>query len=334
MKLDRILITGATGFIGRHLVSWLLACHETRLTLAVRDRETCPSSWRSDDRLDIIEVGPIELSSNLDAALKNVSTVCHLAGLAHAPRSAASDQFFASNAVATERLVRAAANTDVRTFIHLSSLAATTKNASPTMVDDSTDDPAPTSYGASKKAAEQPVLSLANMGKFAISLRPPLVVGADAGGNWAALQRLAATGVPLPFASIRNKRSFVSIETLVAAIDRLCSRQWPAEKSGNYCIADEDDLSLPEVVAALRRGMGLPPRLFPFPLEVMAILGKMLNQEQAISGLLGSLTVDSSQFHRVFDFRPPKSLMTSIEASGRHYRREVTAFNKGSGLPL
>ena len=282
-------------------------------------------AWRGDNRIRIVVTGPIETASNLEVALAGVSTVVHLAGLAHVPRSQRSeDRFTLANATATERLVAAASDNGVGTFIHMSSLAAVTPNASPTVVDDSSDDGAVTSYGRSKRIAERHVLELAKTGTFAVSLRAPLVVGAEARGNWALLQRLAATGLPLPFAGVSNRRSLIGVETLAQAVAHLSAKRWPTEKSGNYCIADTEPMPLPQIVAALRQGMGLAPRLFPFRPGILFRLARVVGREQMAAGLLGNLVVDASRFRQAFNFSQEKRLTDSIRDSGAGYRRRAT----------
>lgn len=321
--MDDILITGATGFVGRHLVPRLLQDGHS-VVLAVRSVEACPMGWRDDNRIRIVVTGPIETASNLDVALAGVSTVVHLAGLAHVPRSQRSeDRFILANATATERLVAAASDKGVGTFIHMSSLAVVTPNASPTVVDDSSDEGAVTPYGRSKRIAERHVLELAKTGTLAVSLRPPLVVGADARGNWALLQRLAATGLPLPFAGVDNRRSRIGVETLAQAVAHLSAKRWPTEKSGNYCIADAEPMPLPQIVALLRQGMGLAPRLFPFPPGILFGLARLVGRGQMAAGLLGNLVVDASRFRQTFNFSQEKSLTDSIRDSGADYRRRA-----------
>lgn len=325
MRQERILVTGATGFVGRHLVEHFRSAGRL-LTLAVRNADACPPSWQADERIRIVATGPIETATNLGEALAGVATVVHLAGLAHVRGSGRGDDpFAAANATATERLAQAAADGGIGSFIHLSSLAAITRNASPSVIDDTTRDPAPTPYGRSKREAEKHVLALAEHGVFAVSLRPPLVVGAEAKGNWGALQRLAATGLPLPFARVRNRRSLIGIRTLVEVLDRLCTGLWPPEKSGNYCIADAESLSLPAIVTELRRGMGLPPRLFPCSPGVLKALAAAANRQQMAAGLLGDLRVDAGRFQATFDFTPTQDLAASIAQSGMCYRRPASA---------
>lgn len=321
---ERILITGATGFVGRRLVSRLMQ-EGRHLTLAVRSPRAIPPHWREQPRLRIVSTGPIEDSHNLEDALVDVSSVVHLAGLAHRSNAPASD-FIHANAESTKCLVDAAAARDIGTFIHLSSLATVTHNASSTIVDDNANEEPPSPYGHSKRKAEEHVSRLSQLGIFAVSLRPPLIVGAEAKGNWAALQRLAATGFPLPFKGVNNRRSMIGVDTLVDAIIHLCSNSWPTDRSGNYCIADPEPVSLAEVVAELRKGMGLSPRLFTVPDAVLWPVAKIALKRRA-EGLLGSLEVSSRRFMQQFDFPLTSRVREEIRLSGQEYR--ALRSNKG-----
>lgn len=322
MTARRTLLTGATGFLGRRLVPTLLAAGEP-LTLAVRSAGTCPASWRGDDRVRIVEVGPIEQSRHLDAAFAGVSRVVHMAGLAHVTGGGErmAEAFLSANAKATERLAAAAAAGEVESFIHVGSLAAITANASDTIVADGAEREPVTPYGRSKRLAEAHVEKLAAGGVFAVTLRPPLIVGAEAKGNWGALQRLAATGAPLPFASVRNSRSLIGVDELVRALTLLCTRDWPAEKSGSYCIAARDPVSLAAMVTELRIGMGMSPRLFSCPPSLIYALARLANRQAAAAGMLGDLVVDSGRFRRTFGFEDSCDVKASIRASGADYLR-------------
>lgn len=327
MTKDRILVTGASGFIGRATVAALLK-RGFPVTLAVRDAAELPWSANS-DRLRIVVTGDLaaeDLASRLAPAFADIRAVVHLAGLAHiatADRANADALFFRSNVVSTRNLVDMALRHEVASFIHLSSLAAITPNTSTGVVDDGTAIPPSTGYGRSKKAAEAEVQKLAEAGGFAISLRPPLVTGAGARGNWAALQKLARTGLPLPFGALHVKRSFVSIETLTEAIALLCDKTPDRALSGNYCLADPEALSVAEVVTALRQGMAMPPRLFKCPASLFSMIGAITGRQRQLAGLIGPLEVNPSRFNTSFGFRPTVPLIEAIRRSGAEFVRQA-----------
>ncbi len=321
MSSRRILVTGATGFVGRNLVSDLL--EKRPLTVAVRNFEEAAKLWQGRGDIRIIATGPVEASTRLEDAFSDVSTVVHLAGLAHVEaRDGDGSPFMRANAQATEKLVEMAVHRRVDTFVHVSSLASVVSNASAEVVNDTTRNEALTPYGVSKRLAEDHVAKLPEMGIFSVSLRPPLVVGADARGNWEALQRLALSGIPLPFGSVRNRRSLVSVGSVVQAISHLCSRPWPIEASGNYCLADWGTLSLPEIVTLMRKGMEIPPRLVPFPPKVLYSAARAVKQDRRAAGLLGDLEVDASRFRETFGFSASQGIREAIVASGQSYRQK------------
>lgn len=327
MTKDRILITGANGFIGRATVAAFL---ERGIPINLAVRETSRLPWSADgDKLRIIATGDLaaeDLASRLDPAFANVRAIVHLAGLAHiatADQANADSLFFRANVASTRNLVDMALRQGVSSFIHLSSLAAVTPNMSTDIIDDNTAILPTTGYGRSKLAAENEVQKLAGAGIFAISLRPPLVTGAGARGNWASLQKLARTGLPLPFGSLQSKRSFASIETLTEAIVALCGKAQDHALSGNYCLADMEALSVVDVVTALREGMAMPPRLFRCPTSLFSIIGAMTGRQRQLAGLIGPLEVNSTRFRATFGFRPTLPLVEAIRRSGAAFVRHA-----------
>jgi len=324
LEANSIFITGATGFLGRHLVEHLIRRGQ-RLTLAVRSIGRCSPGWRDRPEISILELGELGPETNYGDTLRGIDTIVHLAGRAHvAVEDWASDNaaFMEANSGVTAALVAAARKASVRSFVHLSTLAAITPNAIEQTIDDSTDLGASTAYGRSKRKAEEHVRQLALDGAFAVSLRPPLVIGADAKGNWALFQKVAATGVPLPFASVGSRRSFIGVDALCEAVSLLVDRPWPSELSGEYCIADREPLSLPEVTRLLRSGMDKPARLFPFPPPGISLLGTLTRRKRQFASLTGGLRVDPSRFYRTFGFKPSSSLENAILRSGGDYMRD------------
>ncbi len=219
----------------------------------------------------------------------------HIAGLPGLPRcDDAERRLEEANIVATDRLAAAAAAAGARRFIHVSSIRALVGNSAGGVVTDASVPHPDGLYGRSKRAAEARVAELAGAGCLAVSLRPTLVIAPDASGNWRALQRLAATGLPLPFASVKARRSYIAVDTLAAAIAHLCSGDWTAELPGTYWLSDAERPSLVEVLTELRRGMGLPPRLVPFPMAAFRAIGRMTGRQREVASLVGPLEVDGS----------------------------------------
>lgn len=314
-------MTGAAGFVGRHVVQSLLTDgHE--LTLLLRSSSNIPAAFEANPQIDILGFSDADAEETFATAFSGVSAVVHLAGLAHvakSDRAVSTNLFTQSNTELTARLARLAAANDIKSFIHLSSLAAVVPNACEAKIDDTVDLGPASPYGQSKREAEKHVQSLAETGAFAISLRPPLIVGAEAKGNWASLQALAATGIPLPFASLRNKRSFVGIGTLVKAITLLCTTRQSSENSGEYCLVDPETMSTADVVRELRAGMKMPPRIFPCPTGLFRLIGRLTGRRRQLEGLIGDLEVDASRFYSTFDFSPSQNLGDAMRQSGAAY---------------
>jgi UDP-glucose 4-epimerase len=220
--LSRILVTGANGFVGRHLAR-RLERDGNALTLAQRlpiagDGEGSPR------RIAIGDVGP---QTDWSRALDGCETVIHLAGqlpVANADPA----EFQQVNEAGTARLVEQAVGAGVQRFVFLSSVAAVVSGSRTTALDERTPpSPVLSPYGQSKRAAEGHVAAFAAGDRLGISIRPPLVYSADAGGTWAMLQRLAASRLPLPFGAIRNRRSLVAITTCLAG----CAKAWGFRRS-------------------------------------------------------------------------------------------------------
>jgi len=311
----RIVITGATGFIGRNLVAALLK-KEFRLTLAVRDVGRARRVFPDHPAADLIPYASVMAGEGLAGA----GAVVHLAGLAHAPSRTEEAAFQEANAIGALQLAEGIRRSKIPLLLHLSSIAAVTANSSDQVVDDTTEPRSVTAYGRSKLAAERHVAALAEEGVCVVSLRPPLVLGYDAGGNWGKLQRLAHSGVPLPFRTARNRRSIVSIDLLVTAIGAICAQEPKPIKSGNYCIADPFAISTADILTELRAGMGMAPRLFSCPEAMLHLAGRLTGRQQLVDGLMGDLVLDPSRFFSTFSIPDFPSLRASIRKSGELYR--------------
>ena len=266
-----IALTGATGFIGRHLLRSLSAQGYRVRVLLRRPVELPPGASGA-------VVGDLTRPMNMAAALADVDAVVHSAGLAHAMSGTPEDDYRASNTDATRRLGEAAARARVRRVVFLSSIRAQTGPSAQGIVAE-TDAAVPTdAYGRSKLDAET---ALSEIGLDWVALRPVLVYGEGVKGNMAALMRLAASPYPLPLGSIAGRRSLVSLDSLSdAVVTVLHARE---HLSGPLILAEPDPLTLPEMIAALRQGLGRRPGTIPCPAALIDIACRLAGRHEAFA---------------------------------------------------
>jgi UDP-glucose 4-epimerase len=281
-----ILVTGANGFVGRHVVSaltqagWHVRC-------AQRSARPAPSNA---DIVTGLELGP---STDWQAALKGVQVVVHLAARAHRSKSTQQrerDLYFSVNVDGTVQLARSAISAGVQGFIFLSSVAvngSTTDGRAPFSEHDV---PAPNAvYGRTKAAAEQRLSELAAGGTMSITVvRAPMIYGAGAVGNFGRLLSAVRSGVPLPFALIKNRRAFLGIGNLISFIQHRLSVS-ASSQFEIFLVADNEQVSTPEFIRLLARASGRPARLLPIPVSLLRAPMKLLGLSDA---LIGSLEMD------------------------------------------
>jgi nucleoside-diphosphate-sugar epimerase len=281
----RVLVTGASGFIGTALVPALLRTgYAVRATTRGRAAALIP---KGAERVSIPDMGePIDWRP----ALESVDCVVHMAGIAHVGGRLGADVYDRVNHAATAELVAACARAGVRRFVFLSSLRAQS-GAAVAGIQTERDEPRPTEpYGISKLKAEVAVRS---SGAPWTILRPAIVYGPSVKGNLASLLRIAATPWPPPFARFANRRSLLALENLVAAIALALTQD--ACVSETFLVADPKALTLAEIVAALRKGAGRSPRLFPVPPAIFETGLKAIGRTDIWERLGGDLVVDPSK---------------------------------------
>lgn len=278
-----VLVTGASGFVGRHLAPVL-----TRDGWKVRRAVRQPSS--SPDDVVIESIGS---ETDWSVALGGVEAVVHLAARVHHPRDEYATELYRSvNTEGTLHLARCAERAGVRQFIFVSTVLVHGR---------SNDGRAPFSekdiltprglYGLSKAAAEAGLKTLAQQGDMRITVvRPPLVYGSGAKGNFALLVSAVKRGIPLPFAAIHNHRAFLSVENLTSFISRRLLT--PNGKFDIFLIADAEQVSTPEFIRRLARAAGTRPRLFPMPIWLLSVLLAISGRQEAYDSLIGSLELD------------------------------------------
>ncbi|MDO9426673.1 MAG: NAD-dependent epimerase/dehydratase family protein [Methylobacterium sp.] len=274
-----IALTGATGFIGRHLLH-ALSARGYRVRVLLRRPVAVPEGASG------AVVGDLSRPMNMAAALAGVDAIVHSAGLAHAMSGTPEDDFRTSNTEATRRLAECAARARVRRFVFLSSIRAQSgPGAAGTLSE--TDAPVPTdAYGRSKLAAEA---ALAEIGLDWVALRPVLVYGAGVKGNMAALLRLARTPYPLPLAGFTARRSLVSVDNLAAAVATALAAPAPIGRA--LVVAEPDPLSLPEMIGALRLGLDRAPKLVAVPTGLIGLACRLAGRDEAYARLSTNLVV-------------------------------------------
>ena len=298
----RILVTGASGFIGRALVEELsLAGHRVRAAMR-QPADVFPRE------VEVVAVSDLTRPVEWRLLLNNIDMVVHLAGIAHVGDGIAEQTYDRINRLATAELAAAARSAGIRRLVFISSIRA---QSGPTCSHPLTeaDPPLPTdAYGRSKLAAEEAVRASAV--PFTI-LRPVLVYGPGVKGNLARLIRLAQSPWPLPFASFRNRRSLLSRQNLIAAIH--FALQAPAAVGETYVVADPLPLTPPEIIAALRAGLDRAPGLMPIPPALIATALRALHRTDVWDRLGGDMVADPKKLLRA-GWLPPVETYAGLAA--------------------
>jgi len=285
----KILITGQNGFIGKALFN-LLQQQGHKVQGTVR------SEQKTDK--DIVAVGDISSTTNWTEALKDIESVIHLANRAHVLNDKAKDPltvFRQVNVDGTIQLAKQAVESGVKRFIFVSSIKVNGEftDQKPFNVNDRPDPQDP--YAISKLEAENALRKISKKSSMeVIIIRPPLVYGQGVKGNFQRLTRLVELGVPLPFASINNKRSLISLDNLIQILAKSIS--YPALANQILLVADEQDLSTPELIRKIATSINKPVRLFHFPPNLLKILGKLIGQSKLIERLCENLQIDGVSF--------------------------------------
>ncbi|MBK1692006.1 NAD-dependent epimerase/dehydratase family protein [Ectothiorhodospira mobilis] len=301
----RILITGATGFIGTALAHRLNA---EGFALRGAVRRQAPK----DAPYGIVPVGDLHGGTHWQAAVQGVDVIVHLAARvpgSNGPETGSLSAFRRVNVEATATLARQAARAGVRRFIHVSTIKVHGESTPPGRPLREEDPRSPAdAYARSKAEAETTLQAIAReTGLETVILRPPLVYGPGMGGNLARLMGWVQRGVPLPLGAVTgNRRSLVGVDNLVDLIHRCV--QHPAAAHQTFLVDDGVALSTAELLHAMGRAAGRPARLLPVPVPMLRATASLLGREGMARRVLDSLQVDSSKVGRVLHWRPPVSL--------------------------
>lgn len=301
----KVFVSGASGFIGQHLVPALQAQGISIVT---------GLAWQADN-----------IAQELAAA--DITTVIHLAGMAHGQVAAAEQQqLHQVNAVGTDRLFAACQQAGVQRFIWLSSIKAIAERADEPLRVDHIPQPED-AYARSKAAGERLLakrvqaseeMNAASDSTHLIVVRPPLVYGPGVGANFYQLIHWAGRGIPLPLAGAKALRSMVGIDNLVSFLHRCLEA--PA---GTYHVSDGDDQSVAQLLRSCALLMQRPSRLFTVPDVLLMGLGQITGRRGQVERLLQPLRVDITQSCAPLAWQPPFSVEQQLEGTVQWYLKQA-----------
>ena len=299
-NLKKIVITGASGFVGKKLVEELL--DQNYLVIALINKNDLE-----------IKPNPNLLTYNLDDALNQVSnildstdTLIHLAAKTHSSINSSKKnylEFKKVNLDLTIKLLDKAIEKNNKKIIYLSSIKAMGEESpSGAFTEEHTPNPQD-NYGKTKLLAEEKIRELCSSSANYLILRPPLIYGPNSKGNLRLLEILINYGVPLPLKNINNGRSFIFVENLVDAIITYIKDK--NNLSGTYLISDNEVLSTPDLIKKIAEIKGIKHRLLDFPLKYLRYLMIFLRQKKKFDSISGNLIVSNSKYKKDFNWEPP-----------------------------
>jgi len=299
---DLVLVSGATGFLGRAVVDHLAARGRSVRAGVRRD----PADWPAG--VETVAVGDLSGTTDWSAALEGIAVVVHCAARAHVLKETAADplaQFRVVNTDATLALARQAAAAGVRRFVFISSIGVNGAETSgrPFLHDGPAHPHSP--YAVSKHEAEQGLRAIAaETGLEVVVIRPPLIIGPDPKGNLATLERVIGMGLPLPFGLVtRNRRDLVSRGTLCDLIGIVLDH--PAATGETFLVSDGEPISTRTLLERMAAARGRPIRLLPIPPALLTLPLKLVGKGALASQLFGDLEVDIDHVRRTLNWAPP-----------------------------
>ena len=320
MSARKVLITGANGFIGRHLCRRLI---ESGKDVIACIREQSDESPLADmgGHLKVHRMPSPDCKGDFSALFGKVDAVIHLAGRAHVMRDTSADpmsEFRRVNVGGTESLALMSAKRGVRRFIYISSIKVNGESTHGTPF--FADDPIGycDAYGQSKWEAEERVRQIAEEGGMEwVIVRPPLVYGPGVRGNFLGLLKAVGRHVPLPLGSLRNSRSLVSAFNLSDFLSLLLDH--PAAANNRFLVADREDVSTPELIRRIAAALNCPPRLLPCPEALLQMAGTMLGKKAAVQRLVSSLVLDRQKVRDFVGWSAPTTLDWGLDRTAEWF---------------
>ncbi len=319
----RTLVTGASGFIGRRVVSQLAAHgHDVLAITRNLNSAVIPRApgvaWRFvTDFQSTVDWAPL---------LEGVDAIVHLAGIAHVLDRADEtmlDRYHMVNVEASVTLARAAAAARIGRFVFMSSVRVHGDPSDDTPLLESDRCEPVDAYGRSKLEAERALARIGNeSGCQVVVLRAPLVYGPGVRANFLRMIAWIDRGWPLPFGAVANRRSLVYIDNLAAAIERSLTHPNAAGKT--FLVSDGEDVSTAELAKRIGIALGRPARLINVPPRLMEWSLRCLGRGADYRRLFGSVAVDMSHLRTELGFKPPFNMQQGLAQTARWYRQIVS----------
>ena len=308
----RILVTGATGFVGQALCPVLLSAgHEVLAATRTAPPGTLPAD------IGRRVVGDIGAATHWEQAFEGCDAVVHLAAHAHRRRERDGARYFEVNAQGTHRLAQWAARTGVRHFVYVSTIKVHGEGGREPVSEDSAFDPRE-DYARSKREGEIALEQVASESAMTCTiLRPPLVFGPGVKANFLALLRAVARGVPIP-ASAANRRSVLYVENLADAVARCLADSQAAGET--FVLSDGEPLSTARLVELIAASLGRPARILTLPNPVVTFAATLLGRRDALARLSGSLYLDDSRIRTKLGWIPPHSTQMGLGRTAEWFR--------------
>lgn len=310
-----ILLTGSTGFVGTNLVKSLTLKSDYIVKSAVRH------AVNKDDGL-LFEVGDINASTDFELPLKNTTVVVHCAARAHVENHATVDslaQFRAVNTEGTLNLARQAAEAGVRRFVFVSSIGVNGTSTKDKPFTSNMKVEPHNHYAQSKYEAELGLKKIAEeTGLEVVIVRPTLVYGPNAPGNFGMLTKLVRKLPVLPFGLANNRRDFIAVQNLADLLVTCATH--PDAAGHTFLASDGETVSIKEFTNAMAKGLGKRVVQLPIPVGLMRLVGKVTGKSAMIEQLFGNLEVDSSNIQQVLGWTSPFTMeqaMATLKDSGK-----------------
>ncbi|EOB3568310.1 UDP-glucose 4-epimerase [Vibrio vulnificus] len=319
--MSQVLVTGYTGFVGRHLLSTFEDLQNINL-LGRSQPKKCSQFLKAS----------IDSSSDYSVVLDKVSTVIHIAARVHVMNDESDDpleEFRAVNTAGTMNLARQAAEAGVKRFIFVSSIKVNGESTTGKQAFTAQDTPSPEDpYGVSKAEAEEQLIALGKETDLEIVIiRPPLVYGEGVKANFASLMNLVSKGIPLPFGYItNNKRSLVSVDNLVDLI--ITCIDHPKAANQVFLVSDDYYVSTSGMVKEMAIALGKPSWQIPVPAYCYKLVGKLFDKNDVVDRLTGSLQVDISHTKETLGWTPPQTLQEGFKKTAEAFLKSKQSSGK------